>query len=160
MENYLETALVLLPLLGVTVFDVVAARPTTDVPATADAARSDATGTAPDAHSVAYFLRAPLTDASGQDESRGFLVRQGALGRSETKTMDPGYELKRTRLQIEGVLVPHNADQFILTRDYLFDSPSQAASVLTGGSKNGRRSWQDATGRTLKENQEAEAART
>jgi hypothetical protein len=152
MENYLETALVLLPLLGVTLFDVVDARPTPP-PGTSSQATRDRDG-----YAVAYFLRAPLTEATGQDDSRGFLVKEGALGRAQTKTMDPGYELKRNRLRIEGVLVGHGEDQLMLTRDYLFDSPSQAASVLSGGSKNGRESWRDSHGRTLKQNQGAEAA--
>lgn len=36
----------------------------------------------------------------------------------------------------------------------MFDSPSSAASVLAGGSKNGRDEWRDSHGRSLKENQE------
>jgi hypothetical protein len=41
---------------------------------------------------------------------------------------------------------------------HLFDSPSAAASVLSGGNKNGRTQWRDAAGRTLKELQEQTAS--
>lgn len=152
MENYLESALVLLPLLGVSVFDVVAA----PVSATDTSPTPQSPGAAEPA--TTYYLLAPETEATGQDGARGFLVREGALGRALTKTMNPGYQLLRERLRVEGLLVPHGTEQLRLTRDYLFDSPSQAASVLTGGSKNGRDVWRDAHNRTLKQNQQAEAS--
>ncbi|WP_442978133.1 DUF4357 domain-containing protein [Saccharothrix sp. 6-C] len=53
------------------------------------------------------------------------------------------------------MLVKHGSDQIRLTRTYVFDSPSSAASVLSGGSKNGRTEWRDAQGRSLRANQEA-----
>jgi hypothetical protein len=153
MENYLENSLVLLPLLGVTLFDVVDAVGVPPHPTDGLTGDGELAGGA-----VTYYLRAPHTEATGQNESRGFLVKEGALGRALTKTMNAGYELKRNRLRIEEILVPHGLEQLRLTRDYLFDSPSQAASVLTGGSKNGRDAWRDSRGRTLKQNQAVEAA--
>ena len=44
------------------------------------------------------------------------------------------------------------------TQDYVFSSPSAASDIVLGGSTNGRTSWKDAKGRTLKEIQAAEAA--
>jgi len=43
------------------------------------------------------------------------------------------------------------------TQDYLFSSPSIAASLIHGRSANGRIEWKDANGRTLKALQEVEA---
>jgi hypothetical protein len=65
--------------------------------------------------------------------------------------MVPGYERLRTQLIEEGVLVNEGDDQIRLTKNFLFDSPSAAASVLSGGNKNGRTEWRNTAGRTLKE---------
>jgi hypothetical protein len=43
------------------------------------------------------------------------------------------------------------------TQDYVFSAPSAASDIVLGGSTNGRTSWKDAKGRTLKELQIAEA---
>jgi hypothetical protein len=58
----------------------------------------------------------------------------------------------------EGVLIPQGQDQIRLTRAFLFESPSAAASVLSGGNKNGRTEWRDSAGRTLKQLQEQTAS--
>jgi Domain of unknown function (DUF4357) len=147
MEWYLGTALTLLPLVGVTLFDVVKDRPPV-VPGPGDSHDDSSL------EGVEYFLRSDKTEATGRDDSRGFAVMVGALGRAETKVMTPSYKEKRNRLILEGVLSPQGDRQLRLTKTYVFDSPSQAASVLSGGSKNGRDAWRDAQGRTLKQNQE------
>ncbi|GLW94200.1 DUF4357 domain-containing protein [Actinokineospora globicatena] len=72
--------------------------------------------------------------------------------------MTAGYHALREKLLAEGVLVAHETDQIRLTRTYAFDSPSSAASVLSGGSKNGRTEWRDARGRTLRDNQQVAAS--
>jgi hypothetical protein len=58
-------------------------------------------------------------------------------------------------LLAQGVLEPAGAG-YRMTQDYFFNSPSTAAGVLLGRSANGRMEWKDASGRTLKEIQEAE----
>jgi hypothetical protein len=148
MEEYLETALMLLPLLGVTVFQVV--EPTN---------RSDTAGGPADAQESSdadhrLFFKSVLTHAEGQDDPRGFMVFAGALGRREQRVMMPGYGRLRAQLLEEGLLEPVGDQQLRLTKTFLFDSPSAAASVLSGGNKNGRTEWRDATGRTLKAIQE------
>ncbi|MCR9202206.1 MAG: DUF4357 domain-containing protein [Planctomycetaceae bacterium] len=40
------------------------------------------------------------------------------------------------------------------TRDYTFSSPSHAASVIRGGSANGRHAWKNSEGKRLKEVQQ------
>lgn len=87
------------------------------------------------------------------DDPRGCTVLDGALGRRQEKVMSPGYLALRRKLTEDGLLVPHGDEQFRLTKTYVFVSPSNAASVLSGGSKNGRIEWRDADGRTLAENQ-------
>ncbi len=101
-------------------------------------------------------LTTQLTQAEGEDRARGFLVFEGALGRKEKKVMLSGYEQLRDRLVQERILVDVG-DHVRLSKSYVFDSPSAAASVLSGGNKNGRTEWKDASGRTLKQLQEQSA---
>jgi hypothetical protein len=96
------------------------------------------------------YLSTQLTIAEGEDQSAGFLVLEGAVGRREKKVMLPGYAQLRERLVQEGIL-REDGDLLTLEKSYLFDSPSAAASVLSGGNKNGRTEWRDARGRTLKD---------
>ncbi|MCP2268331.1 protein of unknown function (DUF4357) [Actinokineospora diospyrosa] len=145
METFLANMLLILPIVGVHAFETPAVS-STAVGAPA-AARS-----APPVNQ--YFLKTQLTVAEGADDPRGFTVFEGAVGRRDVKTMSSGYLALREKLLREGVLVDHGNDQIRLTRTYVFDSPSSAASVLAGGAKNGRTEWKDARGRTLKENQQ------
>ncbi len=140
---FLENALTLLPLVGVTLFEIL--KETSASPATAVAV-------AP-LEGMTYHLKTQLTLATGRDDPRGFTVLEGALGRREKKVMTPAYEALRERLVNNGTLVEHGETQLRLTKTYVFDSPSSAASVLAGGSKNGRDEWRDSQGRTLKYNQ-------
>jgi hypothetical protein len=68
--------------------------------------------------------------------------------------MHPYLQANRQRLQAGGVLVPHGG-YLRFTRAHLFDSPSTAAGVVLGRSANGRLEWKNASGRSLKEIQEA-----
>ena len=150
METYLDNVLPLFAIVGVNVFEpaeepanIATSPPTPSEPATDTRER--------------LHLKTQLTQAQGEDRSRGFLVFEGAVGRNEKKVMLPGYEQLRDRLIQEGVLV-EDGDHVRLTKSYLFDSPSAAASVLSGGNKNGRTEWRDVLGRTLKELQEQTAS--
>jgi hypothetical protein len=144
MEAYLDNALTLLPLVGVTLFEIL--ERTSASPGTAVAV------TPPEG--TRYYLNTVLTEATGLDDPRGFTVLEGACGRREKKVMTSAYERLRDKLIEDGTLVEHGTGQLRLTRTYVFDSPSSAASVLAGGSKNGRDEWKDAQGRSLKQNQE------
>ena len=104
-------------------------------------------------------LSTQLTQAEGEDQSRGFLVLENSMGRREKMVMQRGYEQLRDTLIHEGTLV-EEGDRIRLVRSYLFDSPSAAASVLAGGNKNGRTEWKNTAGRTLKELQEQAAPTT
>lgn len=97
--------------------------------------------------------------ATGYEASQGFVVRAGSQA---TATVNPSFtkmagpsELRADLLK-NGVLVTEgNVLKF--TQDYVFSAPSAASDIVLGGSTNGRLSWKDSNGRTLKELQEAEA---
>ncbi|HEY2282564.1 MAG TPA: GIY-YIG nuclease family protein [Solirubrobacteraceae bacterium] len=147
METYLDYALPLFPLVGVNVFESVEEQP----PATSATPTDE--GAAAAITTERLYLSTQLTQAEGEDQSRGFLVLEDSKGRLEKMVMQRGYEQLRDTLLHEGTLV-EEGDHVRLVRSYLFDSPSAAASVMAGGNKNGRTEWRDAAGRTLKELEE------
>lgn len=144
MEAYLANMLIILPIAGVHAFEIPPSIEET----------TEGSGPALTTGRTRYFLKSKLTDAEGTEDPQGFTVFEGALGRQDAVTMTPGYQALRERLLAEGVLEAHGQDQIRLMRTYAFDSPSSAASVLSGGSRNGRTEWKDASGRTLRQNQE------
>jgi hypothetical protein len=151
METYLDNVLPLFALVGVNLFE--------PAEETAVAAVSAVTPPEPatDERGERLYLRTQLTEAEGEDRSRGFLVFEGAFGRKMKRVMIPGYAQLRDRLLREGILM-EEGDHVKLMKSHLFDSPSAAASVLSGGNKNGRTQWRNAAGRTLKELQEQTAS--
>lgn len=151
METYLDNVLPLFALVGVNVFE-----PAEEVAVAAAGAVTPSEPVA-DERGERLYLKTQLTEAEGEDRSRGFLVFEGAIGRKMKRVMIPGYAQLRDRLLREGILV-EEGDHVKLTKSHLFDSPSAAASVLSGGNKNGRTQWRDAAGRTLKELQEQTAS--
>lgn len=100
--------------------------------------------------------------ATGHDTPQGFVIRAGSFATKEEvpslKERFPNTCELRADLLKRGVLVvERNGLRF--AQDYTFNSPSLAASVVLGRSANGRNDWKDSAGRTLKQIQEAEAAR-
>ncbi len=88
METYLDEALPFLALMGADIFE----------PAVEEAAAPAPTGTpASDVgpRGTRLYLSTQLTTAEGQEQSRGFLVFEGALGRKQKKMMMGGYSTAR-----------------------------------------------------------------
>ena len=128
-ETFMEHALTVFPLLDVRAFDV---------------PRLEAT------NEPLLTLQGPDTSAHGRDEPSGFLVLEGATGRTEAVPSIHSYlRNRRQQLLDQGVLV-HENGRLRLTANYRFDSPSTAAGVLLGRAANGRAESKDAAGRTLK----------
>jgi hypothetical protein len=97
--------------------------------------------------------------AIGLDSAEGFIVQAGShAAGTEVPSLGDWVRKLRATLRENGVLTPEG-DQFRLTQDYTFTSPSLAAAVMLGRSANGRAEWMDAQNRTLKTLQEAEAAK-
>lgn len=134
MEGYLDELLVILPLLGVTAFEVLDQ------------------GTADDER---LSLRGKQAEATGADTPDGFVVFQGSLARTDEVPSIHGYlHDLRSRLCTDGVLVPAGG-HLRFAKAYAFDSPSTAAGVVLGRSANGRLEWKDNDGLTLKQRQAA-----
>ena len=98
--------------------------------------------------------------ATGYEASQGFVVRAGSQAvAAVTATFNQmtGASELRADLLKNGVLVA-GGGVLRFTQDYVFSAPSAASDIVLGGSTNGRTSWKDDKGRTLKEIQTAEAA--
>ena len=126
-----DTVRVLLATLGYPVFEAVGK------PATKESAE-------------VFFCRANGADGRGLYTPEGFVVLKGSTGRRESVPSLHGtvYEHVRERLIESGVLRVEG-DRVVMTRDYVFGSPSRAAVVLLGRSANGWREWKNAAGKTL-----------
>lgn len=94
-------------------------------------------------------MRTGGVQAQGVLTPDGLVVLQGAIG--QVRNLSRNYTTFKDRLLEAGILKPHMGDQVILTRDHLFPSVSQAASVLSGTDLNGRVTWKVPDGRSLKE---------
>jgi hypothetical protein len=137
-EGFLRDMLLCLPIVGVNVFE----RPQAISTKVGD-----------------LLLKAKgLVSGSGVYGPEGLVVRAGSTAsRTEAPSIHPYLSGLRHTLADKGVLAD-DGQVYRLTQDYTFNSPSTAAGVLLGRTANGRTEWKDATGRTLKEIQEREAA--
>lgn len=89
--------------------------------------------------------------AFGNLVSDGFLVSKGSeMLADSVKSLQSYNEALRQRFIEEGKVVQRDK-KFIFTQDTLFSSPSSAASVLLGSSRNGLDVWKNTEGETLKE---------
>ncbi|MCH1713949.1 DUF4357 domain-containing protein [Lactococcus petauri] len=87
--------------------------------------------------------------AHGKQTSEGFVIFKGSNIKPVTVKSVPAKTLKdRERANLD--------DNFVLLEDTLFNSPSSAASFVTGYSINGKDAWKDEKGRTLNEIEKSE----
>ena len=136
-ELYLADMLLCLPVLGVSFFE----RPPTQAKTNRE-----------------LLLIAKGIEAEGFEDAGGFVVRAGSKAvKKEVRSIHPSLTELRSVLIAQGILIP-DGDSLILAQDYVFNSPSNAASVLLGRNSNGRIEWKDANGRTLKSIQDAMVA--
>ena len=104
------------------------------------------------------FARGPNAQAEGEATPEGFVVYAGSTARAtEVPSATPFVTSLRVQLIADGVLVGEGSTlQF--NRDYLFSSPSAAASAVLARNANGRTEWKDGHGRTLHEIESASVA--
>lgn len=133
-ERFLHEMLIVLPIIGVTAFQL--SRP-----------RSPE-GLAP------LTLERPPISARGFETSEGFQILAGSRAKSsEVPSIHARTTELRTSLLGNGVL-EKDGETLVFTQDYVFSSPSEAAAVVLARSVNGREKWVANDGRTLKEHQE------
>jgi len=90
-------------------------------------------------------------DAQGEQTSDGFVVLKGSKAAVSTaSSMFSIFVTLRQRLIDEGVLL-NKGDYMEFTDDYIFSSPSTAATMVMGRVANGLSEWKSKDGKTLKE---------
>jgi hypothetical protein len=101
-----------------------------------------------------YNTEAKGLHAEGYETDDGFVVRAGSQSPiEEVPTCPPAIRAARAELRQQKIF-RQQGDSLVLTRDYLFSSPSQAAAVILARSANRRIEWKTKDGRTLKAVQE------
>jgi len=142
MEVFLMRMRQLLPVLGL---DLLTPFTTTRPPLPGSTAGSE---------EVLLYHKIKDLQATGMRTSTGFVVFAGSRAVREERGSAPANQpwvLKlRQQLLDQGIFAEED-DHLLLVKDHEFTTPSQAASVLVGGYRNGLRKWRDASGKTLKE---------
>ena len=99
---------------------------------------------------IDFYIKATReADAKGSIVADGFVVYRGSKVASSVTKSFRNHKLRQKLLE-SGII----DDQFELTKDYIFSSPSSAASVVMGRSANGLTEWTTESGVTLKYLQE------
>lgn len=90
-------------------------------------------------------------DARGMSTPDGFAVIKGSLlANITTKSFIENYVRIREKLITDKIIV-QDGQVLRFTKDFLFSSPSTAASIVMGRSANGLTEWKTEDGRTLKD---------
>jgi len=90
-------------------------------------------------------------DGKGEPSSEGFVVLKGSKAAGKiVKSMAQNSIIFRHKLINEGVLVD-KGEYYEFSEDYIFNSPSSAATILMGRNANGLIEWKQKNGKTLKE---------
>jgi hypothetical protein len=130
VEGFLEEMLLILPIMGVGVFD----RPAPPPP-----------------RKQLLHLKVKNISAKGYESPQGFVVLKESLASLEEAEYIHNYmRTLRATLKEKGILT-EQTDHLVLTQDFVFDSPSSASGVLLGRTSNGRKEWKDEDGVCLKD---------
>ena len=99
-----------------------------------------------------FFIKAARgADAQGEPSSDGFVVLKNSKAAGSTVTsMTQNFVIHRQRLIDQKVLVKAG-ESFLFPEDYIFSSPSTAASIVLGRNSNGLTEWKLEDGKTLKD---------
>jgi hypothetical protein len=99
-----------------------------------------------------FFLKAARgADAQGEPTSDGFVVFKGSKAAYSTvASMTPSFLTLRNKLIKENVVIDRG-EYFEFPDDYIFSSPSTAASMVLGRNANGLTEWKLKEGKSLKD---------
>lgn len=100
--------------------------------------------------SIKVELKSNGINARGIMTDEGILVlKKSEVSNKESRSYN--YTALREKLVRNGVILDNKENKCYFEKDYLFKSPSAAASVILGYSANGRNIWKDKDNRTLNE---------
>jgi Domain of unknown function (DUF4357) len=103
-----------------------------------------------DKQEIFYIKGTRGADAQGEPSIEGFVVYKGSVVAVDTVNSFPNaLNRLRTKLIDSNVLVKEGT-QLTFLEDYIFSSPSTAATIIIGRTANGLAEWKTSNGRTLK----------
>ena len=104
-----------------------------------------------------FFIKAARgADAEGEPTSDGFVVFKGSRAAGTTvPSMTSNFLNLRQKLIDEKAIV-ENGNSYEFVEDFIFSSPSTAASMVMGRNANGLTEWKLKKGKTLKEYESSE----
>lgn len=149
MEEFIDKLRLLTNTLGYKIFEPLVIHPESSH--RAESVDQQSKNTEPEILYLEARKEGRKANAAGQQTTEGFVVFKGSEGPvNEVESFGERNHKKRMQLLAEGVLI-HEGDNLIFTRDYLFSSPSTAATIIKGRSVNGLTGWKNKDGISLKE---------
>ncbi|WP_439473704.1 GIY-YIG nuclease family protein [Algoriphagus formosus] len=99
-----------------------------------------------------FFIKAARgADSQGEQTSDGFVVFKGSKAAGSTvASMTSSFVTLRNKLLEEGVLI-NKGEYLEFPDDYIFSSPSTAATIVMGRNANGLTEWKQKNGKSLKD---------
>lgn len=150
MEEFILNIKLLIGVLGHKLLERVTSPTTvvTDVQLTATTENYQVVNTS---GNLELFLSSKGLKASALQTNEGLVVLEGSdVAESITKNLQNGYKDLREDLISNNIIKSEN-DKLTFVKNHLFSSPSAAAAIIVGYSINGRNTWKNAQGKTLKD---------
>jgi len=135
-ESFLADVLGILPLLGLSVFEM--SKPKTR-------------------GKRLLYLRGAGVEAQGFEDNAGFVVKKGSRVKLQATPSSHDNTVRLRNDLVKKDVLKREEDAYVFTQDYPFSSPSLSASVILGRNANGRIEWKDERGVTLRDIQADDA---
>lgn len=150
MEEFILNIKLLIGVLGHKLLERVTSPSTfiADIPLTATTENYQVVNTS---GNLELFLNSKGLNASALQTNEGIVVLEGSdVAESITKNLQNGYKDLRVDLINNDIIKLENG-RLMFVKNHLFSSPSAAAAIIVGYSINGRNTWKNKQGKTLKE---------
>lgn len=98
-----------------------------------------------------FYLDGTGYSAQGEPTIEGFVIFKGSVISLDKKSYITPNAKKIRTLLVDNNILQKKDDHYELMEDYIFNSPSLAATFVCGSKRNGVISWRTNTGETLKD---------
>lgn len=103
------------------------------------------------------FCKGAGVYAKGRQVDGGFEVLQGSTVSFSEPTLASSKKLKNFLIDEKIIKLDSvNKNNYVFTRDYIFNSPSSASNIILSYANTGRDKWKDASGKSLAELEKGE----